>query len=364
MRVLFVTSSPFPEGLGDSVRVRHEVITLLKEGNDVWVLTFKKNGNLYGSIIKEVNLVSLPRTISKLVRNQNIELVLAHPQLVAWIALKNLPSSIPLIADFHDPLEPRFFDRKKLGISWNNLTWKLMMDIEQEVISKADGIVCTNMRVENWLIDKGGLKEKICIVPNGVPSSYLNVEKQRTCEDKIFAVFLGNMSKIFDFDLLLSVIHYVIKENRFINFKFIGRGPLRFSLEALENKHPGRISIEKWVSAEQLPSLLASCDIALHSVSCSYHGFYACHMKTFEYMGVGLPIVATDMDYSVEIAKQANCCVSSICGNKQTFLKNFMVLAYDVTMRKILGSNGKRFSKDLVWNKVTRSLTEFIKFQV
>jgi glycosyltransferase involved in cell wall biosynthesis len=359
--ILIMTTAPFPEGIGDSVRVRHEAEALLRAGYEVHVLTRAPNGTLPGCHIDLVGLSTVPRASNLIIRRKNVRLILAHGSLYAWIALKQAPRGVPVIADFHDPVKPRFYDRKKLRISWNALTWKLMLDIEQEVIAKAEGIFCANPRVKRWLVEQGRDPSSVEVMLNGVPKSYFNIKRQRLYGHDFVAVFLGNMSRMFDFNLILSSVFYVVKHTNNVRFVFIGRGPLRPYLKKLESLCKGRVTVEKWLPTEKVPEHISACDIGLHSVTRCWHGFYACHIKTFEYMSLGLPIVATDLDYSVEVAKQANCCLTSPCEDDRTFSRNIIKLIQDRDQLRRLGRNGTEYAQNLTWEKTTQNLLNFIR---
>ncbi len=157
--------------------------------------------------------------------------------------------------------------------------------------------------------------EKILVNPNGVDTDFYDPAKlvdERTeirtrlhIEGKFVFGFIGTFSQWHGIPVIAHMIQELIKQHKHLHFLLIGDGPLCADLK----KKLHDIKAEEYVTFtgilpnHKARSYLAACDAFLSPTQENPDGsrFFGSPTKMFEYMSLGKPIIASDLEQLSEL---------------------------------------------------------------
>lgn len=144
-------------------------------------------------------------------------------------------------------------------------------------------------------------KTKVVSIPNGVTADWIknepsstqikNLRAQKKLQDKKIICFAGGLVHWHNFNLLLQAVKSVHKIVDDVVMMFIGDGPLRNYIEEKTKKlslQDDLILFIGRVPHSEMPCLLKISDVAVIPETNEYRS----PIKMFEYMAMGLPVVA------------------------------------------------------------------------
>jgi glycosyltransferase involved in cell wall biosynthesis len=172
---------------------------------------------------------------------------------------------------------------------------KLLALVERQLVQRADSIITVTSGWEKHFEDLGAL-DRVTVIPNGAELSDFAVSDSReSLRDRygirgFTAIFAGAHGPKDGLQYILEAAH----ECPDVNFLLVGDGPSKREIIAY-TKAQGLLNIEfrPPVPKEQLPSLLAACDVGVHAVtplSVFDHGMSP--NKLFDYLASGLPVAS------------------------------------------------------------------------
>lgn len=194
------------------------------------------------------------------------------------------------------------------------LTWVLQL-FEWINIRYADQIVVVSKPLEDELIARGISKTKIIINPNGVNTKRLDssrlqearddIRKKLNIENSFVFGFVGTFSQWHGISILAAMIPEVLQQRPNTHFLLIGDGDLLLFLKnelqhLIEQK---KITCTGLVRAAQAQEYLSACDAFLSPTQPNADGtpFFGSPTKLFEYLSMGKPVLASDLDQVAEV---------------------------------------------------------------
>lgn len=361
MNIAISTETSIPNGVGDTVRIMQMARSLHRAGHEIHILSYNVNGSASGFHLHQTDLRKFINEYRAMVKLNKIDVFLTNSLNHANIALQN--SIVPVVYDIHDPIVPMLNCSKILGIdTLMSVTKARISKIERYVVANANFVTCASPRVKQFIIEQGVPPDKVETILNGVPHNYLNVKKECIYGDFPVIVHQGNLSGLFDYNTILKASLHLLQYQKNIRFVFMGKGPLRKYLQLFSLFSNDRVIMEEWLSSTDFPKHLAAGDIGIHAVGVHAHGYYACHMKTFDYMGLGLPVVGTDSDYGTEIVKKAKAGVIVPPDNWKEFAEAIIFLIENPQVAKKLGQNGRIYARNnLTWESQLQGLEKILR---
>ncbi|MBI2775498.1 glycosyltransferase [Candidatus Dependentiae bacterium] len=219
---------------------------------------------------------------------------------------------IPLILEYNgsdvwqfDQLAPK---------KWFKLNWLARL-IEQINLEYASSIVVVSQVLKEDLISKGINPLKILVNPNGVdtdlydPEKLINkrnqIRKELGIEDKFVFGFVGTFSFWHGIEVIAQIIPQIIKKTSHAHFLLIGDGPLKSYIEN-EIKRANitaSVTLTGLVTTAAAREYLSACDSFLCPTQSMPDGsrFFGSPTKMFEYLSMGRPIIASNLEQLKEI---------------------------------------------------------------
>jgi len=196
---------------------------------------------------------------------------------------------VPFILEVNSPLPEEARRFRKLG------NHELAAGIARLLLSEADGIVCVSEQVARWVVERRGHETGVWIVPNGVDPELFFPNSATQPAVVPLVVFCGSFRPWHATDDLLEAFRLLL-EHGDARLLCVGDGPLRerFEERARSLGIGGRVHVTGTLSHDEVPGLLRGADVAVAPYP-AMNGFYFSPLKIFEFMALGLPVVAADV---------------------------------------------------------------------
>ncbi|MCM4157102.1 glycosyltransferase family 4 protein [Gramella sp. AN32] len=183
-------------------------------------------------------------------------------------------------------------------------------------------------------------------------------------EDKFIVGYVGTLDRHKKMEILLKAFQMIIGEKVNIHLVILGDGPglseLKESINAM--KIQDHVSLPGWVSHEEMNQYLNCFDLAIHH----YANDYMNPLKIFEYLAVGIPVIAPDIPSVRRIFRDGEDLIISK-GNHKNLQLEMLTLIEDVNLRRKLANNlelRERLEKDFTWKAYARKVYEAIENQM
>jgi len=234
---------------------------------------------------------------------------------------------------------------------------KTAENIEKLNIKFADLIVVVSKILREELVKTGINKNKIVFYPNCVDSNKFNPERFRNnsqvrdkynLANKTIIGFVGTFGAWHGVDILAQSIKKIIDKsrNKNLHFLIIGDGLLKPKLLEIikKDKVEQHTTLTGIVPQEQAPRYLAACDILVspHVPNPDGSKFFGSPTKLFEYMAMGKPIVASDLDQIGDILDDRKTALLAQPGNVEDFSNKVIELLNDSKLFDTLGKNARQ----------------------
>lgn len=297
----------------------------------------------------------------------------------AFLAKKN---NIPLILEFNssDVWKMKFWFKQSSSLKTllvrivNLFKISIVSYIEEYNLRNALLIIVVSTSLKETLTKKGIAEEKILVYPNGVdPQKYSTAIKGDEIKKKYR---LGNY-KVVGFVGTFGQWHGVVQMAKSINlffqldpgkkkevkFLLIGDGRLMPVVRKVihTNGYMDNVVFTGLVPQSEGPKYMGACDILLspHIKNPDGTAFFGSPTKLFEYMAMGKPIIASDLDQIGDILEHKKTAYLIEPGNIRQLSNAIQVLLDDSKLREELGKNARvEALKKYTWEKHTEKLLE------
>ncbi len=213
--------------------------------------------------------------------------------------------NVPLILEVNIVSEMQ--DTRAMALSW------MALIIEKWVLSSASAITVVSDYLKDILLNEG-ITRPIFVQPNAFSIDLAveeitpaNIQKEtydfvnHKNENNIVIGFIGGLGKWYKLDSLIKVFNSLSSELPELRLIFIGDGILKRDLEAMVAHYSliDKVHFCGRLARPQALALLKICDIGVIPST----NLWGSPMKLFEYMGMGLPVVAPDIKVITSIMK-------------------------------------------------------------
>lgn len=213
----------------------------------------------------------------------------------------------PLILEFNGSevwVDTHWSPQKRISLTW------LIAWFERFNLTHATRIIVVSAVLKDMLVQQGVDATKILINPNGVDTDLFDPQRYSKdretvrvahgMQERFVFGFIGSFSYWHGVELLGALMPRLIAQKPHAYFFLMGTGPLLAQLKAEVQLHclQDHVTFVGAVPYVQAPSYLAACDAYLCPSQPNKDGtpFFGSPTKLFEYMSMGKPIIASDVD--------------------------------------------------------------------
>jgi glycosyltransferase involved in cell wall biosynthesis len=243
--------------------------------------------------------------------------------------------------------------------NWSRLFFeKLATKIETFALQNSDVIGVVSEVAKFQIKDFCDDENKIVINPNGVdPEKFspeingLRIRKELKLEDFFVIGFIGTFTRWHGVETLFDAAIKVIEKNDRIKFLLIGDGNLKSTLELKTHQLNlnDKIIFTGIISHDKAPEYLAASDVLVSPHLGFEDGtkFFGSPTKLFEYMAMGKPIIASDLEQIGKIIQNEVNGLKFSPGNVDELVNCILQLYDDADLRDRLG---KKAREDVIQN--------------
>ena len=244
--------------------------------------------------------------LNNVIRKHSIELIIVRdlPMAIAGIWSGRI-SGIPVMFDMAEDYtamvrviwEHSKFDGLNLLVR-NPYAAKL---VERYALRRSDHILVVVDEMVDVALDGGCDRDRVTVVGNTPPLEGFNesgpdeVDLQ-PIRDRYSAIYTGGLEMARGIQTVLQAIPVIVREIPDFLFVVVGDGPNRQRLEASAAKRgvTDHVSWVGWVDHDHIFDYIRSCDVGIIPHFVTPHVDTTIPNKLFDYMGCGVPVVASD----------------------------------------------------------------------
>lgn len=214
--------------------------------------------------------------------------------------------------------------------------------LEEAALAQASRIIAASADLARSLIDRGVPEKKIAVVPNGVEVQLFRPVGTTVDlpPDRIVVGFVGSLERWHGLDVLARAFSRLGDDPRF-HLLIVGDGPERRIVQALAERHPGRVTLAGAVPHSQVASYLRAMHVAVAPYP-SRERFHRRPLKVLEYMAAGRAIVASRIRQLEALIEHGHTGVLVRPGDDEMLAGAIHGLAEDERHRRAMGMAAAR----------------------
>ncbi len=242
---------------------------------------------------------------------------------------------------------------------------RLLLKIECKVLERADFCYVVSEQIKEDITGattNGSLASAIVVVPNGGPN-VMQAGAVRSDSKSCFKfIFFGIYQEYYDIEVVLEAFSQLSEQHDNIELHFFGDGPKLSSIKKAAERNAkivehGRYKLDKLVktqlTSENTALLLPFSDKSENQIRSP--------IKLFEYMCVGLPIVASDCSQISDVLTNRHDGLLVPNSDVLSWVRNMEMIFQDSTLRLNLQRNVVETYSAHTWQSRATTLYNFMK---
>ena len=377
MKILMLTWEYPPRVVGGIARVVHDLSrTLLKDGHDVTVVTYKDgdapyfeedkgvkvyrvdnyiiNPNNFIDWVMQMNFNMIAKANEIIQAEGNFDVIHAHDWLVAYAAktLKNSYNT-PIVSTIHATEAGR-----NSGI--HDETQRYINDTEWMLTYESTEVIVNSNYMKRELQSLFGLPfEKINVVPNGINiNMFSGVERdydfrrQYALDNEKIILFMGRLVYEKGVQHLISAMPKILSGYHDAKLVIAGKGGMTDELKAQVNSMgiSNKVYFTGYMDSKQVCKMYKCADVSVFPSTYEPFGIVA-----LEAMLSGTPVVVSDIGGLNEIVTHGENGMKSYAGNPNSIADSILALLYNPQLSQEVVKKAKNMVKnEYNWAKIAQ----------
>ncbi len=367
MRVAYISMDagvPVFGKKGCSVHVQEIIRAFKQRGAEVELFTPRLGGDAPADLksIKVHKLPALPKTKvnarelaaqelnldlrEALEKSQAFDLVYERYSLwsyaaIAWAKTNTIPSILEVNAPLIEEQEKHreLIDKKSAEV------------IAETIFSSASTVVAVSEEVAEYVQTRA--QSNLHVVANGVNLTRFSPKvaaRLAANKDLLTVGFVGTLKPWHGLDTLICAQQLLEATPAKIKLLIVGDGPEKDRLEAmLSVEQKKKVVFTGAVDPEEVPDLLATMDVAVAPYP-ALDNFYFSPLKLYEYMAMGLAVVASNIGQIQNVVKDAENGLLYEAGNVQSLADKLRELSSKPELRSSLARQARLTAERHSWD--------------
>ena len=377
MKILMLTWEYPPRVVGGIARVVYDISrTLLKDGHDVTVVTYREgdtpyfeddkgvkvyrvdnymiNPNNFIDWIMQLNF-NMVAKVNEIMKEQGeFDVIHAHDWLVAYAA-KTLKNSynIPIVSTIHATEAGR-----NSGI--HDETQRYINDTEWMLTYESAEVIVNSNYMKNELQRLFGLPyEKINVIPNGVNLNLFNgierdynFRRKYAMDNEKVILFMGRLVYEKGIQHLISAMPKILEGYHDAKLVICGKGGMQDELQEQVNAMGigNKVYFAGYMKGKDVQKMYKAADISVFPSTYEPFGIVA-----LEGMLAERPIVVSDAGGLGEIVEHRVTGMKSYCGNPNSIADSILELLFNPELCDNIVKNAKiKVKENYNWQKIAQ----------
>lgn len=347
MKILYIWDADYPW----DVRVEKICKSLCASSNEVHIaarnlkknVEYELNDGIYIHRLKsfknqKVNyILSFPaffspiwkRFLDNIIIEHKIELVIVRdlPMAIAGIwagKRRNIPVVFDMAEDYIAMIQDIWRAKKFSGLNLLVRNPYLAKYVERYTLKNIDHILVVIEEGIDVVVSRGGKKEKVTVVGNTpllnsfTKNDFGMNDELELIRKRFSAIYTGGIQMGRGLQVVLEALPVIVKEIPDFLFVIVGDGyATNYLKDLIKTKAlQDYVCWVGWVSHENIYNYIKACKIGIIPHLVSNHVNSTIPNKIFDYMGCGLPVVASDAIPMKRILDEEKCGIAFLSGNK------------------------------------------------
>lgn len=254
-----------------------------------------------------------------------------------------------IILDIHD-IVPEFYS-SKFNVKKNSVVFRSLIFLEKISIAFSDHLIIANHIWQKKLVSRS-VSDKKCSVYLNYPDQNIFYPRKRVRDDdKFVIIYPGSLNWHQGIDIAVSALAVVLKKISNVEFHIYGDGAEKQNIlrSAEQLKIQDKIHFMPMVSLDKIADVISNADLGVVPKRKDSFGNEAFSTKIFEFMSLGVPVVAADTKIDKYYFDDSTIMFFE-SGNISDLAEKLLTVINSSKIRKNLVENGFKFIKENSWD--------------
>lgn len=192
------------------------------------------------------------------------------------------------------------------GLKHGSPAIRLLSRLERYSYRRADCVLATTQSIAETIVQRGGRRDRVCLLPNGADLSLFKPPAMPEAERDPFTVsYVGLLGIKHGLEVLLDAAER-FDPGEGVRFVLVGDGPRRqFLATQAAERGLRHVRIAGSVPIDEVPNVLHEADVCVAAFRPEPYPRKIILVKIFEYMACGRPVVAAVEGESAEVVRKS-----------------------------------------------------------
>ena len=183
----------------------------------------------------------------------------------------------------------------------------------------------------------------VYLVPSSINLSYYRPNQKKKNENNIVLGWIGNgINYKNDLQLLIKTLKKLAQKHNHLRLVLVGaldQKEIHQKFNAIKNIRVEIVDSIEWANPMTIPAAISNFDIGLYPLLDNEYNRYKCGFKALEYMGMGIPVVASPIGENKFIIENGKD--GFLASSEKEWEESISYLIRNENTRKKMGKKGK-----------------------